>query len=271
MAAGLSNSDDGQNPLRLANLVVIDTQTAQVVQTINLAWPLNFTGQFDNGGPYDVIPQSLPSMVAFVPARNGTLTGAVYVALSNGAGTSAGIQAYYSGTVQSWRANFALPQPLSIDATGKAPTAITRTHVSNYYNPLGLTRYTNPDGFSYLILTDAGASIFDANFVAHPATNAFLEFLDLDTEQWRDAWAVDLGPILPATQAITLGTDAHGTRFGLMSSQTFAAAYVLRAESLSLHRHSYGRGRPPLRSSTTDDQVRSRRSHRATAPAPRFQ
>jgi hypothetical protein len=241
VGAGNSLSDDFNLPLRLANLVVIDTQTARIVQTVNLAWPLPHAGQLSGGAGYATIPQSLPSMVAFVPARNGTLSGQVFVAMSNGGGTSAGLQTFFQGTVQSWRADFTQAAPLSIDTTGKAPVDVTRTYVSNHYNPVGLTRYTNSQGFSFLILTSAGASRFDQNFVAQPTTDAFLEFIDFDTEQWRDAWMVFLGRVLPAPHPLALGTDGHGLTFGLLTSQTFAAAYVVDLSGLELNPVDPGR------------------------------
>jgi hypothetical protein len=232
VSAGNSLSDDYSNPLRLANLVVIDTQTAQVVQTVNLAWPTASAGQLSTGGSYATIPQSLPSMAAFVPAHDGTLSGQVFVAMSNGGGNSAGLQAFFKGTVQVWRADFGQNQPLSVETEGKGPLDATRTYVSNHFNPVGLTAHLDPAGSSYVILTTAGASQFDQNYVAHPTTDAFLEFIDVDAAQWRDAWVVNLGAILPAPQALARGRDAQGDAFGLLTSQTYAAAYVVDLSGL---------------------------------------
>jgi hypothetical protein len=232
VSAGNSLSDDFSSPLRLANLVVIDTQTAQVVQTVNLAWPMQSAGKLSSGGDYATIPHSLPSMVAFVPAHDGTLSGQVFVAMSNGGGSSAGLQSFFAGTVQVWRADFGQSQPLSVETLGKGVTDVTRTYVSNRFNPVGLTAHTNPVGSSYVILTSAGASQFDQNWVAHPTTDAFLEFIDLDTAQWQDSWAVTLGAILPAPQALARGRDAQGMAFGLLTSQTYAAAYFVDLSGL---------------------------------------
>lgn len=225
---GNSMSADAQGAaLRLANLVVIDTQTAKVVQTVNLAWPLAAPGQFSNGGPYVSIPQSLPSMISFVPDPNGTPTGTVFVAMSNGAGSLAGLTVFLRGTVQAWQADFTQGTPLGIVTTGKAPKDVTRTFLSNHFNPAGLTRYTSADGRNVLILTNAGSSKFGTDFIVRPTSDAVLEFLDLDTWQWRDGWTSNLGPILPAVQALALGRDADGESFGVLTSQTFAAAYVV--------------------------------------------
>lgn len=233
VGAGNSASTDGNgDPLSLANLVLIDTQSRQVVQTVNLAWFKQFNGQLSTGSSHDGVPQSLPVMARFVPARNGTQTGKIYVALSNGAGSSAGLGTFYNGTVQVWNANFTQSQPLSIEAGGKASTDITRVYVSDHYNPVGLTGYQAARGVSFILLTFAGASLLDSNFTAHPTTDAYLEFLDLDTQQWRPDWAVNLGAVLPATQEIALGTDQNGVHYGLLTSQTFAAAYVVELTGL---------------------------------------
>jgi hypothetical protein len=232
VGAGNSLSDDYTQPLRLANLVVIDTHAAQVVQTVNLAWPLKSGGQMSSGGSYLTIPQSLPSMVAFVPAHDGTLAGQVLVAMSNGGGSSAGLQDFFGGTVQVWRADFGQSQPLNVETTGKAAADVTRTYVSPNFNPVGLTAYTNTKNTDYVILTSAGASRFDQNYVAHPMTAAYLEFLDLGATQWRDSWKVDLGGILPAPQPLARGADRSGHVFGILTSQTFAAAYFVELGGL---------------------------------------
>jgi len=234
VGAGNSLSDDFSTPLRLANLVVIDTQTAQVVQTVNLAWPMQSNGTLSSGGTYPTIPHSLPSMVAFVPAHDGTLSGQVFVAMSNGGGSSAGLQSFHAGTVQVWRADFGQSQPLSVETTGKGVADVTRTYVSNHFNPVGLTAHTNPTDSSYVILTSAGASQLDQNWVAHPTTDAFLEFIDLDAAQWRDSWAVALGAILPAPQALARARDGQGMAFGMLTSQTYAAAYFVDLSGLEV-------------------------------------
>jgi len=232
VGAGNSVSDDGSVPLHLANLVVIDLDTGTIVQTVNLAWALQTSGTFSHGAEYVGIPQSLPSMTAFVPDRSGTQTGKVFVAMSNGAGSSAGLQTFFNGTVQSWKADFTRAKPLAIDTTGKAPADVTRTYVSTYYNPVGLTRHTTATGFSTLVLTDAGASRFTTSFAAVPTTDAVLEFLDLDSGQWRDTWTANLGPILPAPQGIASFHDGSGNTRGLITSQTYAAAYLLDLSGL---------------------------------------
>jgi hypothetical protein len=227
VGAGNSMSSDASGPLRLANLVVIDADLQRVVQTVNLAWTLNAPGHGSTGAAYLAVPQSLPSMVTFIPDAGGATTGRVYVALSNGAGSSAGLQDFFHGTVQSWRVDFTQPLPLAPDTVGKAPGDATRTYVSAYYNPVGFTRYKR-----FLVLTNAGASRFTPSFVAEPTTDAVLEFLDVDADVWRDNWTVNLGEILPATGAIALGKDAAGTLFGALASQTFAAAYVVDLSGL---------------------------------------
>jgi hypothetical protein len=232
VGAGNSASDDTNQPLRLANLVVIDTQTAQVVQTLNLAWPLASTGRTSGGTNYPTIPQSLPAMVAFVPAHDGTLTGQVLVAMSNGGGSSAGLQDFFAGTVQVWRADFGQGQPLSVEATGKAPADVTRTYVSPNYNPVGLTAYATDKNADYVILTVAGASQFDQNYVAYPTTDAYLEFLDLGATQWRDSWRINVGRILPAPQQLGRGSDRAGRTFAVLTSQTYAAAYFVDLSGL---------------------------------------
>jgi hypothetical protein len=152
--------------------------------------------------------------------------------MSNGAGSLAGLTVFQRGTVQAWQADFTQATPVGILTTGKAPADVTRTFVSNHFNPAGLTRYTNAAGRSFLILTDAGASEFGTDFIVRPKSDAVLEFLDLDTWQWRDAWASNLGPILPAVHALALGKDADGESFGVLASQTFAAAYVVDLSGL---------------------------------------
>ena len=235
MTVGGGNSvstDSAGNFLRLANLVVIDTQTRQVIQTVNLAWTKLFAGRLSSGGNVMEIPQSLPVMCRFVPARNGTATGKVYVAMSNGAGSSAGLGTFFQGTVQVWSADFRRAQPLGPHTSGTPAADQTRTYVSDNFNPVGLTGYATRRGTRFLVLTVAGASLFDANFVAHPTTDAHLEFLDLESEQWRPSWSVNLGPILPAVQEIAVGRDAGGLDFGLLTSQTFAAAYAVDLSGL---------------------------------------
>jgi hypothetical protein len=195
VGAGNSVSDAGGTPLRLANLVVIDKQTARVVQTVNLAWELRMPVQQSTGAQAASVPQSLPAAVLFVPDLTPNPGGTVYVAMSNGAGTSQSLGVFYPGTVQSWRADFTKPQPLSPDTTGKAALDVTRTYVSAYFNPVGLARHHNSIGSPVLILTSAGASFLDSNFVAQPTTDAVLEFLDLATQQWRPTWEANLGAL----------------------------------------------------------------------------
>jgi hypothetical protein len=224
VGAGNSTSADASGTLRLANLVVIDTLLNKVVQTINLAWTLNAPGHTSSGSAYTDVPQSLPSMVTFVPANDGTPTGRVYVAMSNGAGTNAGLAEFFHGTVQSWKADFRLAQPLSPDTTPGDPT---RTYVSAYFNPVGFTRYQG-----FLILTNAGASRFTPSFVVEPTTDAVLEFLDVAADVWRDNWTVNLGEVLPAVSSLALGKDGSGLLYGALASQTFSAAYFVDLSGL---------------------------------------
>ena len=134
--------------------------------------------------------------------------------------------------MQVWSADFRNTRPLGPYISGTPATDLTRTYVSDNFNPVGLTRYATRRGTEFLILTVAGASLFDANFVAQPTTDAYLEFLDLPSEQWRPAWSVNLGPVLPAVQGIAVGRDATGLDFGLLTSQTFAAAYAVDLSGL---------------------------------------
>jgi hypothetical protein len=226
VGAGNSASNDANGPLRLANLLVIDANLRQVVQTVNLAWSLSAPGHTNSGAAYQSVPQSLPSMVTFVPSTDGTPTGRVYVAMSNGAGTNAGLGEFYHGTVQSWHADFRLAQPLTPDSVGRAPGDVTRTYVSAYFNPVGFTRYKG-----FLILTNAGASRFLPGFIPEPESDAVLEFLDIGADAWRDNWTVNLGPILPQVGALAIGADANGT-FAVTSSQTYAAAYFVDLRGL---------------------------------------
>ncbi|MHC4847736.1 MAG: hypothetical protein ACYTEG_04700 [Planctomycetota bacterium] len=232
VGAGNSISTNGGTPLRLANLVVIDMQAGRVVQTVNLAWPANYTGSQSGGTPFPHIPQSLPSQVSFVPDRDLPNRGRVYVALSNGAGNSNSLSNWYPGTVQIWKADFASPQPISPDTAGRDPAHATRTFVSQHYNPVGLTQYRNGADVDYLLLTNAGSSSFDANYVAVPQSSAIVEVLDLSTRQWKPELEMDLGPILPSPQRIALGRDETGRLFGVLSSQTFSAAYLLDLSGL---------------------------------------
>ncbi|MHC4341713.1 MAG: hypothetical protein ACYSX0_16060 [Planctomycetota bacterium] len=227
VGAGNSASSAGSKPLHLANLVVIDTLKGEVVQTVNLGWTLTHSGKMSDGAPFTGIPQSLPVMCSFVPAGNGTQTGRIYVALSNGAGSSAGLGIFYPGTVQVWSANFNTSSPISVHTTGKSSVDVTRTYVAGHFNPVGLTLYTAQRGTSFLIVTSAGASRFDASYVLLPTTETFLEFIDLDTGEWRDQWALNLGAVLPAPHRIVLGVDGFGTHYGLLASQTYGAAYLI--------------------------------------------
>ncbi|MHC4940702.1 MAG: hypothetical protein ACYTHK_17315 [Planctomycetota bacterium] len=213
--------------LRLANLVVIDMQAGRVVQTVNLAWLAQHSGTRSGGAVFPHIPQSLPSQVTFVPDKEFPSRGRVYVTLSNGAGTANGITNWYPGTVQIWTADFSAPLPLSPDTAGRNPAHLTRVFVSDHYNPVGLTQYRNGANIDYLLLTNAGTSSFDANWVAIPQSNAAMEVLDLTTRQWKRGLELDLGPILPAPQRMALGRDADGELFGALSSQTFSAVYLL--------------------------------------------
>ena len=185
--------------------------------------------------------QSLPVMAAFVPDPRVPLHGKVYVAMSNGAGTSAGLSLFHPGTVQVWRADFTRAQPLSAEVTGRNPLHVTRTHVSDFYNPVALTHYAARNGLNYLILTDAGASRFGADSILRPTTDAHLEFVDLDTGQFRDGWAVGLGAILPSVHALAFGRDAANTSYGLLTSQTFAAMHVVELSGLETNPVNAGR------------------------------
>lgn len=227
VGAGNSISTNSGTPLRLANLVVIDTLLGVVVQTVNLAWPIAHAGDQSDGTPFPTIPQSLPSQVLFVPDEEVPQRGRIYVALSNGAGDSNGLSIWFPGTVQIWNADFAHPQPVSPDLQGRDPLHATRTFRSAHYNPVGLTRYRNAVDVDYLLLTNAGASKLDASFVALPQGDAVLEVLDLTTRQWLPELDVNLGPILPAPQRMPLGRDATGRPFGVLASQTFSAAYAV--------------------------------------------
>ncbi|HEX5137055.1 MAG TPA: hypothetical protein VFY93_08795, partial [Planctomycetota bacterium] len=232
VGAGNSASSDAYGPLRLANLVVIDTVIGKVIQTVNLGWTFTSSGHTSGGVAYTSIPQSLPSMITIVPAADGTLTSRVYVALSNGAGSTAGLGEFFHGTVQSWVADFTQLKPISPDTAGKAPADVTRTYVSAYYNPVGFTRHSTADGKHYLILSSAGASRINASFVAEPTTDAVLEFLDVNDGAWRDNWTVNLGAILPEVGALPLARDASGALFGALASQTYAAAYFVDLSGL---------------------------------------
>ncbi len=230
VGAGNSASDDGVNPLYLANVVVLDRVTGTVVQAINVGWSLDHVGEFSGGGGYTAIPQSLPVSVKFVPDDGETLKGEIHVAMSNGAGSTAGLGSFYSGTVQTWRADFLSGTPLTPETSGKAATDVTRTHVSAYYNPVSLTHVLAASG-NYLMVTDAGASWFNANG-AVPTTQARMEFLDLDTDAWRDTWSINLGLSLPAAHEPALGRDGDGDRFAMFTSQTFGFVYAVDLSGL---------------------------------------
>jgi len=227
VGAGNSSSTFNGTPLRLANLVVIDAQSGAILQTVNLGWPIAHLGEQSGGTPFPVIPQSLPSQVLFVPDDDVPSTGRVYVTMSNGAGDANGLTLWYPGTVQVWHADFSKPQPLAPVLEGRDPLHVTRAFVSSHFNPVGLTRYRNAAEVDYLLLTNAGASKLDANFVAQPQSDAVLEVLDLQSRVWRPELEMNLGPVLPATQRMPLGRDATGRPFAVLSSQTFAAAYVV--------------------------------------------
>ena len=224
VGAGNSVSNDGANPLRLANLVVIDTQSGTVVQTVNLATDLAVSGAFSNGGNYVSIPQSLPVMSAFFPDTTDPQKGTLYVAMSNGAGSSAGLSTFFAGTVQEWSVDFTRADPVSATAD--------RTFVTAYYNPVGLSFFATSDNRPYVILTSAGASQFDASFVLQPTTDAYLEFLDLDANQWRDTWAINLGMVIPSTHELAIGADQDGDPFALLTSQTLAQVYAIDLSGL---------------------------------------
>jgi len=234
VGAGNSLSQTNGSLLRLANLVLIDTQQGRVVQAVNLAWTYLGAGTDNTGAPYVGIPQSLPSQIAYVPNGNVPGTGHVYVAMSNGAGTSNGLSVWFNGTVQVWNVDFRQNQPISPILTGKSPTDATRLYVSAYYNPVGLTHYPAATGFNYLVLTQAGGSRFNANWVAVPQNNAVLSFLELETEQWKPGYDIDLGPILPSPQKIAVGRDSFGRSFGVVSSQTYSAAYFFDLSGLDV-------------------------------------
>jgi hypothetical protein len=110
---------------------------------------------------------------------------------------------------------------------GRDPLHVTKTYVSGHFNPVGLTRYRNAAEVDYLLLTNAGASRLDENYIAQPQSDAVLEVLDLQSRVWRPELEMNLGPVLPATQRMPLGRDATGRPFAVLSSQTYAAAYVV--------------------------------------------
>jgi len=232
VGAGNSWSTNNGAPLRLANLVLINAEQGTVVQTVDLAWPKLSMGEHSNGLSYTFIPQSLPSQVAFVPDPQFPGTGRLYVACSNGAGSSNGLSLWYHGTVQVWLVDFSKAQPLAPDLTARATTDVTRTYVSDHYNLVGLTHFRSDVNIDYLVLTDAGASGFDTNYVAFPETDAVLEFLDLQIEQWRPQYEINLGKILPSAQKIAIGRDSLGRSFGCISSQTYGAAYAVDLSGL---------------------------------------
>ena len=232
VGAGNSRSVSGSDPLSLSNVVLIDTVTGTVLQTINLGWSANVDGNLNVGPPFTGLPQSLPSQVAYVPNSSFPGTGRLYVAMSNGAGDSNGLSAWFPGTVQIWQVDFSRANPITPDVSGRDPFHPTRLFVSEHFNPVGLTIYRAPLGVDYLLLTNAGASRFDANFNAIPEGDAFLEVLDLTTRQWRPNLTMNLGAILPATQKLAIGRDATGRPFAMLSSQTLSAAFVIDLEGL---------------------------------------
>lgn len=227
VGAGNSLSTSGSDALSLSNLVVLDSQSGTVVQTINLAWTANVSGNFNVSGPFDGLPQSLPSQVSFVPDPGSPNRGRLYVAMSNGAGSSNGLSAWYPGTVQIWLVDFERDQPVYPELSGRNPVHPTRLFVSSYYNPVGMTIYSAPDGVDFLLLTNAGASRFDANFNALPEGEAVIEVLDLASRRWRPGLEMNLGAILPASQKLALGHDENGRSFAALSSQTYSAAYIV--------------------------------------------
>ncbi|MFQ5844089.1 MAG: hypothetical protein ACE5JG_03795 [Planctomycetota bacterium] len=158
--------------------------------------------------------------------------GHVYVALSNGAGSAAGLSRFHPGTVQAGRVDFPASEPVSPETAGKAVADRTLTHVSGFYNPVALTRYVTPRGDDYLILTDAGASRFDASFVLQPTTDAFLEVLDLHAGRFQSGPAVNVGAVLPSVHAIAVGRDATGRSYGLLTSQTLEAVFAVDLSGL---------------------------------------
>ena len=232
VGAGNSISFDANGPLYLANLVVIDTWNRKVVQTVNLAWPLPRSGSFAGGGNFGSVTQSMPVSLIFLPTGDGTTSGTLHVAMSNGMGDNYGLSDYFPGTVQEWAVDFRAPEPVSAVTSGTVPGEITRTYFSKYYNPVALSGYVAADGRRCLILTAAGGSRFDANYVLQPLSSAHLEFLDLESNSWQPNWEINLGPILPSVAPLAHGSDGNGVQFALLTSQTFAAVYVVELTGL---------------------------------------
>ncbi|MEM8883941.1 MAG: hypothetical protein AAGD14_07730 [Planctomycetota bacterium] len=242
VGAGNSASAIDGAPVRLANLLVIDMQAGEIVQTINLGWSLPESHTLSDGSTQAAIPQSLPSQVTFVPDLNGSNTGRIYVAMGNGAGSASGLTLWHPGTVQIWRADFTRAEPIEPDLTGLNPQFATRTFVSENFNPVSVRSFRNRLGLDYLLLTNAGASRFDANFNAVPETETVIEVLDLTTFVWRPSLAQSLGAVLPATQRAAIGRDATGRPFAAFTSQTFSAAYLFDLSGLDVDPPVAGRG-----------------------------
>ena len=232
VGAGNSLSGTGGRALSLSNVVLIDTWTGSVVQTVNAGWDAHVSGMMNVGGPFDRLPQSLPSQVAYVPDSDFPGTGRLYVAMSNGAGTSNGLTAWFPGTVQVWRVDFSRAEPVFPETSGRDPHHPTKLFVSSHYNPVGLTIFSASHGGDFLLLTNAGASRFNASFQAVPEGSAFLEVLDLSTRVWRPELEMNLGPSLPAAQKLALGRDGTGRPFGAFSSQTLSAVSIVDLSGL---------------------------------------
>ncbi len=224
VGAGNSISSDTGGPRYLANLVVLDTANGEVAQTVNLAQTISRSVQLSSGASRSAVTQSMPSGVLFLPAGDGTKRGRIFVAMSNGMGDSFGLSDYFPGTVQEWEVDFTASLPVKRE--------VTRTHVSKHYNPVALSGYVSANGRRTLILTSAGASRFDENYVLQPLNSAYLEFLDLDADAWRPNWELNLGPVLPSVAPLAHGSDGNGVRFALFTSQTFGALYAVELTGL---------------------------------------
>ena len=122
---------DGQ---RAALQTLVRDAGADVLTLGNHVWAREAVAGYLDTSDRVIRPANLASGLpgrglAVAPATDGTPTGRVYVAMSNGAGTTAGLGEFFHGTVQSWFADFRLPQPLSVDTVGKAPgDAYTRRY-----------------------------------------------------------------------------------------------------------------------------------------------
>lgn len=227
----LANAGGSDSVPTLSNLVVFDPTSGTLRQLVNLATTVAGVGPIlDSAGapvPGDAFVQSGAEGVAYVPTGNGR--GVLFVTMSNfvfGAPSFGATK--YPGTVQVYDVDETAALPVVPRPAGGLATTTLLTHA---YNPVAVTPIVASGGRVRVLVTEAGATGFDASFALVPVTPAAIEVYDLDGLVLRGRFDLGLAGLSGVRPA--LGHDAVGHLVAFFASSVLGEVYLLRLDGLT--------------------------------------